>query len=422
MIDFHLRVPRGDRRHYVDDADVAVVLSRLPAETTARLRAVHFTDDAIGNRRLGYTTTRGRREIALCALPPRVSLKAFICGPQTAAMFGAVNGAQWPSLAVRRFMLYDVLLHEIGHLQIIDDGAPSPRRRFADEKRAQEFADRLREELWSSHFDHADPVHNPPSAEEMGALSRWGEAHAAYKNGEFKRALELYPEHPQALTELSKLVFRDHGWDRPDHESYAQVAELLRRALISDPTSFDANLRLGWACGHLGRHGDARHYIARALRHGELSVGGLSALADAHADWGFLDESERLFEKALALEPGRARTLRDHARAVWDLGPHTPKATSRALMLFERALAAAPDDAGSHLYFARALAMIPGEHARALLHAERALVLRPDHAGADELVARLRKPLGAGEEAHLRRQVLSTRRFDRRTGEVIEHE
>src|SRR4051812_27844084 len=107
-MDFHLRAPGGDRRHYVDEADVAVVLSRLPTETIARLRAVHFTDEARGNRRLGYTTTRGRREIALCALPPGVSLNTFIAGPETALMFGAMKGAQWPSLAVRRFMLYDV--------------------------------------------------------------------------------------------------------------------------------------------------------------------------------------------------------------------------------------------------------------------------------------------------------------------------
>ncbi len=120
MIEFHLRVPRGDRHHDVDDADVAVVLSRLPVETTARLHAVHFTDDSRGARCLGYTTTRNRREIALCAMPPRVRLND------------------------------------------------------ASETQTQGFADQWREELWSSHFDHADPVHNPPSAEEVKALSRCG--------------------------------------------------------------------------------------------------------------------------------------------------------------------------------------------------------------------------------------------------------
>lgn len=406
----------------MDDADVAVVLSRLPEEPTARLRAVHFTDEARGNRRLGYTTTRGRREIALCALPPRVSLNAAIRGPQGALTFGAVKGAQWPTLAVRRFMLYDVLLHEIGHLQIVDDAAPSARRRFADERRAQEFADGWREELWSSHFDHADPVHNPPSTEEMDALPRWSEAHFAYKNGDFRRALELYPGHPQALTELAQAVVRDDVKRGAGLEGYARAADLLRRALIADPTSVEINIHFGWVCGHLGRYEDARRYIARALGHGELSARDLSSLANAHANWGFLDESERLFEKALTLEPGRARTLRNYARAVWGLAPRTATETSRAIVLFERALAAAPDDFGSHLSFARALATLPGQSARALLHAERAHALRPDHPGARELVARLREPLGSGEEAHLRRELLPTRSFDRRTGGVIEHD
>ena len=422
MMDFHLRVPRGDRRHYVDDADVAVVLSRLPEETTARLRAVHFTDDARGNRRLGYTTTEGRREIALCALPPRVSLNPAVRGQQGALTFGAVKGTQWPTLAVRRFMLYDVLLHEIGHLQIVDDAAPSARRRFADERRAQEFADGWREELWSSHFDHADPVHNPPSAEESSALRRWSEAHVAYKSGAFERALELYPGHPEALTALALAVVRADVKRGAGLERYARAAELLRRALIADPTSFETNLRLGWVSGHLGRYEEARRHVARALRQGELSARGLSGLADAHADWGFLDEAERLFEKALTLEPGRARTLRDHARAVWDLAPRTATDTSRAILLFERALAAAPDEPGAHLCFARALATLPGQSGRALLHAERAQALRPDDPYARELAARLREPLTSGEEAHLRREILPTRSFDRRTGGVIEHE
>ena len=63
--------------HHITPEDVEVVLSRLPEEAYNRLRAVHFDDWAWGNRRLGYTTTRGRREIALCALPKRMSFTLF---------------------------------------------------------------------------------------------------------------------------------------------------------------------------------------------------------------------------------------------------------------------------------------------------------------------------------------------------------
>ena len=67
-------------------------------------------------------------------------------------------------------MLYDALLHEIGHLQLIDAGARSARRRFALERRAREFADRWRGEMWAEVFDHHDPVHNPPSREELQTI------------------------------------------------------------------------------------------------------------------------------------------------------------------------------------------------------------------------------------------------------------
>src|SRR4051812_384791 len=105
--------PRCDRRHYLCEADVRILLSRLPEEVYRRLRVVHFNDRGYGVRRLGYTTTRGRREVSLCALPPRVSLTRFLVKGQKPETFGAKAGRQWPELAVRRFMLYDVMLHEI---------------------------------------------------------------------------------------------------------------------------------------------------------------------------------------------------------------------------------------------------------------------------------------------------------------------
>jgi hypothetical protein len=60
-------------------------------------------------------------------------------------------------------MLYDVLLHEIGHLQVFDATRRSQRLRFYHEKLAQEFAKHWRRQLWSTPFDHPDPVHNPPT-------------------------------------------------------------------------------------------------------------------------------------------------------------------------------------------------------------------------------------------------------------------
>ncbi len=169
---------RGDRRHFVTEVDVRVVLERLPASLWIRLKAVHFNDRAMGNLRLGYAEQQ-RGEIALCALPPRVSLTKFWTKSKPPAHFGAVRGCQWPRLAVRRFMLYEVFLHELGHLQLIDENAKTTRREFASETLAQDFAEHWRRELWSRRFDHPDPVHNRPSPEEVEtARDAWGVANS----------------------------------------------------------------------------------------------------------------------------------------------------------------------------------------------------------------------------------------------------
>lgn len=161
-IRFSTCVPGGDRIHYVSEEDVRVVLGRLPVELWRRLRAVHFNDRSKGARVLGYVTPN-RHDIALCALPPRVSLAAG----RTPERFGARNSVKWPRPAVRRYLLYDVLLHEIGHLQMIDESRPSLRLRFAHEKLANAFAIEWRRRFWSVPFAHPDPVHNPPGAEEL---------------------------------------------------------------------------------------------------------------------------------------------------------------------------------------------------------------------------------------------------------------
>ena len=169
---FHVLRPGGDRIHHVTEEDVRVVLSRLPVELWRPLRTVHFDDQSQGRRILGYVT-RGHREIALCALPPRMSLtRGCLARGQAPEAFGAKRGRHWPELAIRRYLIYNTFLHELGHLQVVDPEARSDRLKFAREKLAQEFAMKWRKTLWSEPFDHSDPVHNPPTREEMEALER----------------------------------------------------------------------------------------------------------------------------------------------------------------------------------------------------------------------------------------------------------
>jgi hypothetical protein len=89
---------------------------------------------------------------------------------QTPEQFGAKPGQKWPTLAIRRFLLYGVFLHELGHLQLIDDQARSDRLKFARERRAEEFAVEWWNRLWSEPFAHPDSVHNPPAAGELDVV------------------------------------------------------------------------------------------------------------------------------------------------------------------------------------------------------------------------------------------------------------
>src|SRR5262249_33832713 len=99
--------------------------------------------------------------------PPRMALTQVLRMGQTPEQFGARRGRKWPALAVRRFLLYHVFLHELGHLQLIDERARSDRLRFAAGKGGEGVAVEWCARLWSEPFAHADPVHNPPTAEEL---------------------------------------------------------------------------------------------------------------------------------------------------------------------------------------------------------------------------------------------------------------
>jgi hypothetical protein len=168
-IRFTFAKPSADRVYHITAEDIKVVLSRIPHEHWNKLREVHFNDSSQGARSLGYVTT-GKREISVAALPPRISFTRFLVKGQTPEEFGAVRGAQWPKLAIRRFLLYDVFLHELGHLQVVDEKAKSESRRYAREGKAQEFAIYWGRKLWQEHFSHHDPVHNKPTKQEIAEI------------------------------------------------------------------------------------------------------------------------------------------------------------------------------------------------------------------------------------------------------------
>ena len=402
---FSCHPPRGDRRHFVTEAEIRVVLERLPSRIWDRLAAVHFNDRAMGRRRLGYVR-QGRDEIALCALPPRVSLTPFLRRSQSPSQFGAVRGCHWPRLAVRRFMLYDVFLHELGHIQIVVKKAKTIRRKFADETRAQEFAEYWCRELWSKPFDHSDPVHNPPSPGELAALSiGWRDANRDYKKGLrcekaeryedavllLSRAVGRYPGHSMALERLGMLTYAGRGTT----ESNAGSIELLGTAVRLDPSLSKAHLFLGLALARENRETEARCCFERAIALDSHPPIAMSFYADAMADWGYFAEAEALFQKAIKRDKECDLAIRDYGRCL--LRGHKSEADDnirRAIALFERAVAIDPGDAESHYWLGEALLCVDGQRERAIGHPVRALKIRPTHAKAAEALAEIEAERG----------------------------
>ncbi len=297
---FTVSTPRCDRVHHVSEVDVRVVLDRLPTELWSRLRAVHFNDRSRGARGLGYVT-RGRREIVLNALPPRMSLTRFLVRGQTPEQFGARRGEQWPTPAIRRFLLYDVFLHELGHLQVIDPGASADRRRFAMETRAQEFAMSWCRRLWSKPFDHPDPVHNPP-----GEAERAGED---IELAELIRRTAIHPDDADLFQRLGRALF-ERGRNEEAREAYERSLALAP----GDP----------WTHLYLGNWYYAAEDYPAAVDRFAHAAGLLPdravafwCLANAQEKLGQSDLADANYRKAVETEPSdrsARRQLRDWRR------------------------------------------------------------------------------------------------------------
>ena len=163
-IEFVIHPPRDNRLHHLKPEDLRTLLARLPPETYARLRSVHLVDTGRRIRELGCVQP-GHRDIQLVALPPSLNLNGFMFPGQDPQAYGASWDGAWPAVAIRRFLLYDVFLHELGHMQIVRAKAGSPRQRFAGEVLAHEFALGWRDRLWAAAFDHPDPAHRPPTGD-----------------------------------------------------------------------------------------------------------------------------------------------------------------------------------------------------------------------------------------------------------------
>jgi len=298
-------------------------------------------------------------------------------------------------------MLYEVLLHELGHLQVVDEKAKTMQRKFARETRAQEFAEHWCRELWSQPFDHPDPVHNPPTPEEIETVrGGWRVANSDYKKGllfekvkryeeavvHLTRAVERYPDHSLALERLGVLTYSGLGTT----QSTVISIERLGMAVRLDPALFNANLFLGFALARQDRETEARRCFDRAICLDSYPPLAMSMYADVLADWGYFAEAEALFQKILKRNKECVLAIRDYGRTlIRDHNPDADNNIGQAIELFERAVALDPGDAESHYRLGNALLCVDGEMERAIGHLERALKIKPTHAKAAEALAEI---------------------------------
>ena len=250
-IKFIHRKPESDRVHYITEKDVLVVLNRLPKDLWSALREIHFNDmgfRGIKNARLspGYAVIGDRKKfsISICALPPRVSMSKFCIRKVSPRTFGAKRGKQWPRLAVRRFLLYDTFLHELGHLQLINPKAQSKRRKFASESKAQEFADYWRKQLWSKDFKHPDAVHNPPTKKELDALDEdKGSLVQEFVTLDIKSLEKWIEQNPEKFSWKIHNMLRHHYLDRDEQKSMEHIEIILQHSCLDD---YILNILSGW--------------------------------------------------------------------------------------------------------------------------------------------------------------------------------
>ena len=406
-------------RQYVDDEDIRVLLSRMPKELWTRLTKVIFRDHWGRDGCLGYVLTHGRREIVLCNLPWHLSLRRLcIRDGRSPEFFGAPERGQWPPLAIRRIHLYGTFLHELGHIQVVDPKNQSSRRKYADETKAEEFAQEWIGTLWAEPFDHPDPVHNPPTANELALIrdGSWEESHALYKRtlkeikGErkqntasperqsaWRKSLQLavarFPQHSLAWQELGRQF-----WINGEYES---AIECFNQVRAVDPHLPMASFFGALCYTYLDRKTEARAWFERAVRLDQYPPQCRTFFAEKLGQWGEKAEAGNLFRAILKSKP-------DYHPAILRYGQFLVNEfegrEQEAIVYLRKAVDKEPDDYGS-LYELGCALWYVDETAEALPFLTRAIEAAPDRGEVYNIRAQAFEELGMEDEAQVDRDM-----------------
>ncbi len=223
---------------------------------------------------------------------------------------------------------------------------------------------------------------------------RFAEAERSYH-----LALEMAPDHPEALHLLGLLAYRLNQFD--------QAIELITHAIEEAPTNALYSFNLGVVAQRAGKKEDALQAYERALELNPKYVEALINMGNVLKELARLDDAVQAYRKALALNPGHADThnnlgvalkeqqkipaaiaaYRDalrlkpaHLEALNNLGLALMEtgATDEAIAAFTQALAVQPTY-GKALYNLGIAWIWKGDHARAMECLSKTADLKHNH-------------------------------------------
>ena len=200
-----------------------------------------------------------------------------------------------------------------------------------------------------------------------------------------RRAIELDPNHPSALSNLG-IAYFDNG----DYESAEQC---YRRALALDPDFAEAYSNLGNVLRTTKRLDEAVTAYNRAIELKPNYAEAYNNLGTTLRDQKKAAESEPIYRKALALKGEDPPTLNNLALALMELDRE-----EEAVQILTRSTALDPRNGRTYIYLGSALFSLERiEEAEAALG--RALSLIPDDADAHNLAGRIQLDKGKTEQA-----------------------
>jgi Flp pilus assembly protein TadD len=154
----------------------------------------------------------------------------------------------------------------------------------------------------AKNYDAAVEIINPaPRREHWGLYYQRGIAYERLKEWDmaepnFKKALELFPDHPQVLNYLG------YSWiDMNIH--LEEGLAMIQKAVAARPTDGYIVDSLGWAYYRLGRYDDAVHELERAVTLKESDPTINDHLGDAYWRVGRKLEATFQWKRVLSAEP-----------------------------------------------------------------------------------------------------------------------